>query len=114
MALQNVRTTENGVTIVELHGRLSVGKGLADIETEIQDIIKGGCTKLIVDLASLDYIDSASLGMLTASRNQLTNTGGQIRLCRAHGTTARVLKVIHMDKIMPVDETLEESQAALA
>jgi anti-sigma B factor antagonist len=113
MSLENVRT-ENGITIVELHGRLSVGKNLADIESEMQKLIKDGTTKLVVDLRSLDYIDSASLGMLTACRNQLVDKGGQIRLAGAHGTIARIFKVVHMDKIIPCDETIEAAVAALA
>jgi anti-anti-sigma factor len=113
MGLQNVRT-ENGITIVELHGRLNVGPSLADAEAAMQNLLKEGCNKILVDLRSLDYIDSASLGMLTACRNQLLEKGGQIRLAGAHGTIARILKVIHMDKIMPVDETVEAAVAAFS
>ncbi|MFM2124586.1 MAG: hypothetical protein RL328_1037, partial [Acidobacteriota bacterium] len=36
------------------------------------------------------------------------------RLTGAHGTIARILKVIHMDKIMPVDETVEAAVAAFS
>lgn len=113
MGLQNVRT-ENGITIVELHGRLNVGPVLADAETEMHRLLKEGHDKIVVDMRSLDYIDSASLGMLTACRNQLADRGGHVRLAGAHGTVARILKVIHMDKIMPVDDTPEAAIAALS
>ena len=37
-----------------------------------------------------------------------------MRLAGAHGVPARVFKMIHMDKIMPVDENLDAALAALA
>ena len=114
MSLQNVRTTDNGITVVELHGRLALGKGLAEAEEELHKIVKDGCKKLVVELSSLDYIDSASLGMLTGACSQITAAGGSMRLAGAHGVPARVFKMIHMDKIMPVDENLDAALAALA
>lgn len=59
----NVReTTDNGVTIVEVSGRLD-SSSAPDIVERLQTIVSAQ-PAVIIDLASLDYISSAGLRVL--------------------------------------------------
>jgi hypothetical protein len=59
------RTRQIGdITVVELIGRLHLGNSLGFAENALNRLIDGGLRKLVLDLAGLDYIDSAGLGMV--------------------------------------------------
>lgn len=103
MATRKLRTVEPGITVLEISGRLNVGTHLTKTETQISQLIQMGSRKLVLDFSKLEYIDSASIGMLTGAHKEMLESGGQIRLAGAQGPAARTLKLIHMEKIMPVD-----------
>ncbi len=113
MATRKLRTVEPGITILEISGRLNVGTHLTNTETQISQLIQMGSRKLILDFSKLDYIDSASIGMLTGAHREMLEAGGQIRIAGAQGPAARTLKLIHMEKIMPVDADVATALKAL-
>lgn len=114
MATRTVRTVDPGITIVTLNGRLNVGKNLSEAQTVIAELIQFGARKIILDLAELEYIDSAGLGMLTGAHKEMQEAGGQIRLAGAQGPVQRTLSVIHMEKIMPIDADVDIARQALS
>jgi anti-anti-sigma factor len=114
MAPRAVRTVEPGITVMELTGRLNVGKNLTATQTEIGDLIKNGARKLVLDFTSLDYIDSASIGMLIGCNDDMKEAGGQMRIAGAQGPTIRTLETIHMERIVPLDDDLDAALRALA
>jgi anti-sigma B factor antagonist len=113
MATRKLRTVEPGITILEIAGRLNVGTHMTATEAQISQIIQMGSRKLILDFSKLDYIDSASIGMLTGVYKEMVEAGGQIRTVVALGPVAKVLKLIHMEKILPVDPDVATAQKAL-
>ncbi len=114
MATRIVRNVEPGITIVSLSGRLNVGKNLSEAQTMIAELIRFGARKIILDLSAVDYIDSASLGMLTGCHTEMQEAGGQLRIAGAQGPVDRTLHVIHMEKIMPVDASVDIATKALS
>jgi anti-anti-sigma factor len=114
MATRTVRTVDPGITIVSLTGRLNVGKNLSEAQTLIAELIQFGARKIILDLTGLDYIDSASIGVLVGCNDEMKEAGGQIRLAGAHGPIERTFAVIHMEKIMPVDADVDIARQALS
>jgi anti-sigma B factor antagonist len=114
MATSTVRTVEPGITIITLSGRLNVGRNLSAVQTQIQEFIQFGARKIILDFSGVEYIDSASLGMLTGCHTEMQDAGGQIRIAGAQGPVDRTLHVIHMEKIMPVDASVDIALKALS
>lgn len=114
MATSSVQTVDPGITIVALSGRLNVGKNLSATHETILDLVRNGARKIILDLSTLDYIDSASIGMLAECHTEIQEAGGQIRIAAAQGPVERTFHVIHMEQIMPVDATVDIARQALA
>ncbi len=69
---------------------------------------------LILDFSKLEYIDSASIGMLTGAHKEMLEAGGQIRVAGTQGAVDRTFKLIHMEKIMSVDADVATAQTALS
>jgi len=106
MATPTTRTAENGATIIELAGRLNVGDNLSAVETAILEVIRSGQKALVIDVSKLDYIDSASLGMLIGCFKAAAEAGGELRIAAPKGIVARTMSLIQMDKVVPIDSAV--------
>jgi anti-sigma B factor antagonist len=103
MATPTTRTAENGATVLELAGRLNVGNNLTSVETAIFEVIRSGQKSIIIDVSKLDYIDSASLGMLIGCFKAASEIGVELRIAAPKGIVARTMSLIQMDKVVPID-----------
>ncbi len=97
------RSVEPGITVVEISGRLTLGNSLQSLETSVRRLIEDGSRKLIFDLAGLDSVDSAGLGMLIGANGLMEQSGGKVRISGAHGSVAKILGVVHLDRLMALD-----------
>jgi anti-sigma B factor antagonist len=102
-----IRSVEPNLTVVELSGHLNLGNELMSLESSVKRLITDGARKVVIDLTSLDYIDSAGIGMLVGCNGQMDRAGGKMRVCGAHGTVARAFEIVHMDRIMSLDADVD-------
>ena len=102
-----IRHVEPNLTVVELSGHMNLGNELMSLESAVKRLIEEGARKLVIDVASLDYIDSAGIGMLVGCNGQMDRTGGKMRVCGARGTVARAFEIVHMDRIMSLDADVD-------
>jgi anti-sigma B factor antagonist len=107
------RLPEN-TAIVTFPGPLTLGTSLKMAESQVQASIADGVTRMVFDLSSVDYVDSAGLGLLVYIRGALNEKNGTFRLC---GVTPRVLSLLSLtktDTFLAIDLCREDSLAALA
>jgi anti-anti-sigma factor len=107
-------TIEPDITVFEISGRLNLGNLLMSVENAIRGLIDGGARKMVIDLAGLNAIDSAGIGMLVGCNGHMDNSGGKMRLAGAQGAVAKVFAMVHMDRIVPMDANLAEAGAQLS
>jgi anti-sigma B factor antagonist len=112
MTETKTRKLDDGVTVVEISGRLNLGNSLISIESAIKRLIEQGARKLIVDLSDVNYIDSSGIGMLVACAGQMEQSRGRMRIAGAAGAVAKAFQIVHMERITPLDENLEASAGA--
>jgi anti-anti-sigma factor len=113
------RRVEPDITVVEISGHLNLGNNLMQLEHMLKGLITEGMRKLAIDLAALNFIDSAGIGMLVGVNGQMDGAGGKLRIGGAHGPVARVFDTVHMERIVALDadvaasvEHLSASEAA--
>ncbi len=85
-----------GAELVRLAGNLTLGRDAQSFEWVIEELIKGGQTRIVVDLTEVPYVDSAGIGILIGCHGKVTGAGGQFRLA---GTTERVLRVFQITRV---------------
>jgi len=102
-----IRKQEPDITVVEIFGRLNLGNSLVSIEASLKRLIDQGATKLVVDLAAVNYIDSSGIGMLVSCFGQMEQAGGRIRIAGTQGSVAKAFELVHLDQIMPFDADAE-------
>lgn len=104
-----VRQAE-GVTIVDLSGRVTLGEGADRVRDTVRNLILGGETRILVNLKDVTYIDSAGLGELVGSYATLASRGGRIKLLHAQNKVQDALRVT---KLHGIFESFTEEEEAL-
>jgi anti-sigma B factor antagonist len=91
------------MTVVELIGRMSLGNQLLHAEDQIKKLIAEGSKKLIIDLKSLSYVDSAAIGVMVMLFGTVTKAGGQMRLAGPNAVVAKIFDITQLRRIIPID-----------
>src|ERR1041385_8916802 len=108
------RRIEPDVTVVELAGKLSLGRESQKIETLVEDLGRRGALKTILDMSGVDYIDSAGIGLVALAAGKLREAGGRLVVVAGEGKVLSLLRMTQMDSIVTICPTPAEAAAAFA
>ncbi len=73
----------------------------------IEKQIEKGRKKLILDCFDLQYVSSLGLGMMLRIHSKMKKLGGDVRLVGVSGLVADVLRVVKLDRILQIYDTVE-------
>jgi anti-sigma B factor antagonist len=84
-----------------------------DFKNALLPIMESG-RHLILDLQTIDFIDSSGIGALLTCLRQVTARGDQFRMCNVSEQVRSIFSLVRMERIAPLDDTLEDSINALS
>jgi anti-sigma B factor antagonist len=99
-----------GITILELKGRITVGQEAATLREKTEALLKAGVKNVILNLADVDYIDSTGLGALVVSHTMFRKNGGGMKLLNLN---RRNIELLVMTKLATVFELFADEQDAV-
>ena len=108
--LQIAERHADDITIVALSGEITLDDGDLRFGRYIDDLIRQGRVKIIVNLTDVTYIDSSGVGMMVAEWKLVKQRGGVMKL--AH-LTARSHHLLAMLKLKVVFEIFDDEESAL-
>jgi len=89
--------------VIRLRGRLTFNDH-ARLRTLIGEMVQSRATRQVLDLSSLEFVDSAGIGMLLIAREEMINGGKELILRSATGQVKRVLTVAQIGKIVTIED----------
>jgi anti-sigma B factor antagonist len=98
------------VEVVQINGRIELGEGSAAVRDVVRDLLGKGRKKILLNLADVDYIDSAGLGALVSSFTSVRNDGGELKLVHL---TKKVQDLLQMTRLYTVFDIYDDEDAAL-
>ncbi|NUB13796.1 anti-sigma factor antagonist [Azospirillum brasilense] len=90
-------------TLVRLRGRLTFNDH-AKLRALIREMLQNKAKRQVLDLATLEFVDSAGIGMLLIAREEMANADKQLVLRSAAGQVKRVLTVAQLNKIVTIED----------
>src|SRR5690606_4732485 len=99
------------ITVVTVQETRLTYPVLADFATAATDLIARGNRRIVIDLGSVGYVDSATIGCLMDLYRQATAAGGRLKLS---GVQKRVETMLTMTGAHHVLEVYSDQPAALA
>jgi anti-sigma B factor antagonist len=102
MALRINRREDDGVSILELKGRLIFGPEDISLNDEIRRAVATRRVRLVIDLGGVDKIDSAGLGTLLYARAELRRAGGGLALANLKPAHLQALLVARLETVFSI------------
>ncbi len=100
----------NGVTILELHGKVTIGEGSRNIREKIRELLDSGNKDILLNLGDVSYVDSSGIGELVSSYTSVTNQGGQFKLLHL---TKKIRELLAITKLLTVFDSYDDEETAL-
>ena len=69
----------DGVTILDVHGKITIGDGSVEIRNKVRETLDQGNKKILLNLGDVSYVDSSGIGELVSSFTTVTNQGGELK-----------------------------------
>jgi anti-sigma B factor antagonist len=101
----------NGVTIVDLSGRITLGEGSVILRDMVRDLLAKGNKKILLNLADVSYIDSSGIGELVSAYTHVRREGGELKLLNL---TKKVHDLLQITKLYTVFDIKDDEAAAVA
>lgn len=114
MLLQmETRRIESGIVVLELTGKISLGRESQRIETVVQDLLRQDEKKIVLDISRVDHMDSTGIGILAYCYGTINRSGGDLRIAGASGKVLHLLQITRLDGVLPLSNTVEAACASL-
>jgi anti-sigma B factor antagonist len=99
----------DGVTILDLKGKFTIGSGDVAIREAIQQSVQEGKIKILLNASEITTIDSSGIGELVAGFTSVTNRGGQLKLYKLPPKLEDILQVTQLITVFEVFEDEDEA-----
>lgn len=99
----------NGVEIIKLEGKITIGAGDSQLRDVITNAVKEGKNHILLDMKDVSTIDSSGIGELVGAYTTVTNRGGKLKLIHLPGKVTDLLQVTQLITVFEVYE--DEAEA---
>jgi len=110
MSLDIEQSEREGVVILSMKGRVTMGKEATALREKVGALNAAGSHNLIFMMEGVDYIDSTGLGALVMSASSSRRNGGNVKLV---GLNRRNIELLVMTKLATIFEIFTDEQDAI-
>ncbi len=100
----------DGITIVDLSGRITLGEGSVVLRDSVRDLLGKGEKRILLNLGDVTYIDSSGIGELVSAFTTVRNQGGDLKLLNL---TKKVHDLLQITKLYTVFDVKDDETAAI-
>jgi anti-sigma B factor antagonist len=84
------------------------------LRARIDELIKAGRQRLVLDLSDVTFVDSTAIGVLVGAVNKLQELGGDLAVVCTHANVLRILEITGLDEMITLHASRDEAFSALA
>jgi anti-sigma B factor antagonist len=99
------------VIVIEIEGKIVLGEGDTEIKQAVDDLIKRGSNKILLNLARVPYLDSAGLGEIIRCFTTVRKSGGNLKLLSPN---KRIIDLLTITQLINVFDWYDNEAAARA
>lgn len=97
-------------TVLQVGGEVDVYTAPRLRERLIQ-LVDGGARRVIVDLTTVEFLDSTGLGVLVGAHKRLRAAGGSLALVCPREPLLKIFRITALDQVFPLFDTVEAATA---
>jgi anti-sigma B factor antagonist len=107
------RTCEPGITVIEISGRITLGKESGQIEAAVLKALNEGVRKLVIDMSGVTYVDSTGIGIIAYCFSKIAQKEAKGAVSGATGLVLDVFKLTRIDSVVSFFPDVEAACEAL-
>ncbi len=111
MTLKATSRQVDGITILDMSGRVTLGEGSVVLRDTIRDILAKGNKKILLNLGDVTYIDSSGIGELVSAFTAVRKEGGELKLLNL---TKKVHDLLQITKLYTVFDVKDDEAVAIS
>ncbi|HEY4046613.1 MAG TPA: STAS domain-containing protein [Acidobacteriaceae bacterium] len=111
MSMKTSTRQIDGITILDLSGRITLGEGSVQLRDGVRDLLSKGAKKILLNLGDVNYIDSSGIGELVSAYTTVRNQGGDLKLLNL---TKKVHDLLQITKLYTVFDIKDDEASAVA
>lgn len=111
MALSVTTGDNNGVKVIKCVGYVD-SENSGQLKTVIEDLLKAGNYKLIMDLEKVDYVSSAGWGLFVGYLHEARKNGGDIKICAMKKEVLEIFELLDFVNIFQYFKAVEDAVKA--
>jgi len=101
----------DGITVLDLSGRITLGDGSVKLRDSVRDLLSKGSKLILLNLGDVNYIDSSGIGELVSAYTTVRNQGGELKLLNL---TKKVHDLLQITKLYTVFDVKDDEASAIA
>jgi anti-sigma B factor antagonist len=106
MAIYIVEKVVDGVMLLDLRGRITLGPETEAVRTKLRQLLKAGQLRIILNLGEITYVDSVGLSTLIACYTSARNAGGDLKLLHLPRGVRQLLQITRLSTVFEIYEDL--------
>ena len=110
MSMKATNRQVDGVTVVDMSGRITLGEGSVVLRDSIRDLVGKGQKKILLNLGDVTYIDSSGIGELVSAFTAVRREGGELKLLNL---TKKVHDLLQITKLYTVFDIKDDEATAI-
>lgn len=103
--------SKDGVTILEPKGKITIGVGDIALREAVDETLKAGSTRILINLQDVTTIDSSGIGELVSAYTTVTNRGGKLKLLHL---PPKVQDILQITQLVTVFDVFDDEAEAVA
>jgi len=100
----------DGIVILELSGKLMGGPDAASFDETLKTLLHEGSFNVIVDIGSVNWINSTGLGILISGYSTVRKSGGEMKLLNV---SDRIQSIFMVSKLHTVFKSFSDEEEAV-
>jgi anti-sigma B factor antagonist len=101
----------DGVIVLDLSGRITLGEGSVQLRDAIRGLIVKGSKSVLLNMGDVSYIDSSGLGELVSAYTTAKNQQAEVKLLNL---TKKVHDLLQLTKLYTVFDIKDNEASAIA
>jgi len=106
MSIFIVEKVVDGILLVDLRGRITLGPETEALRTKLKELVSAGQKRMILNLGEVTYLDSVGLSTLVSAYTSARNAGGDLKLLHLPRGVQQLLQITRLSTVFEIYEEL--------
>ena len=99
--------------VVEVGGEIDVYTA-PRLREKMVELVNAGHYHLVVDMESVDFLDSTGLGVLVGGLKRVRSHDGSLRIVCTQERLLKIFRITGLTRVFPIHDSVDEAVAAPA